>query len=84
MLCAARERGARPRGKFKGGVGSGAGVGIVGKMPVGASGKIVVGRIGVGRTEGGAASGGGKAGGFAIPEFQGATLAVLSAFRNLS
>ncbi len=82
MLCAARERGARPRGKLKGGVGRGAGVGILGRMAVGASGRIDVGRIGVGRTDGGV--GGGRVGGFAIPEFQGATLAVLSAFRDLS
>ena len=78
MLCPARERGARPRGKLKGGVGRGAGV--IGRMA--ASGDV--GRIGVGRTDGGAAIGGGKVGGFAIPEFQGATLAVLSAFRDLS
>ena len=83
MLCPARERGARPRGKLKGGVGRGAGVGILGRMAVGASGRIDVGRIGVGRTDGGAAIGGGRVGGFAIPEFQGATLAVLSAFRDL-
>ena len=82
MLCPARDRGARPRGKLKGGVGRGAGVGILGRMA--ASGRIDVGRIGVGRTDGGAAIGGGSVGGFAIPEFQGATLAVLSAFRDLS
>ena len=80
MLCPARDRGARPRGKLKGGVGRGAGVGILGRMA--ASGRDV-GRIGVGRTDGGAAIGGGRVGGFAIPEFQGATLAVLSAFRDL-
>ena len=83
MLCPARERGARPRGKLKGGVGRGAGVGILGRMAVGASGRDA-GRICVGRTDGGAAIGGGSVGGFAIPEFQGATLAVLSAFRDLS
>ena len=81
VLCPARDRGARPRGKLKGGVGRGAGVGILGRMA--ASGRDD-GRIGVGRTDGGAAIGGGKVGGFAIPEFQGATLAVLSAFRDLS
>ena len=42
-------------------------------MPVGVSGMGI----------GGAASGGGRVGGFAIPEFQGATLAGLSAFRDL-
>ena len=79
MLCPARDRGARPRGKLKGGVGRGAGV--IGR---GAASGRDDGRICVGRTDGGAAIGGGKVGGFAIPEFQGATLAVLSAFRDLS
>ncbi len=51
MLAEASERGALPRGKLKGGVGRGAGVGIVGKMPVGASGGTAgLGSIGVGRT----------------------------------
>ena len=77
VLAEASERGARPRGKLKGGVGRGAGVGIVGRMPVGASGRTA------GAAIGGAAIGGGKVGGFAIPEFQGATLAGLSAFRAL-
>ena len=73
VLCPARERGARPRGKLKGGVGRGAGVGILGRMAASGrdDGRIV------------AAIGGGRVGGFAIPEFQGATLAGLSAFRAL-
>jgi hypothetical protein len=75
VLAEASERGARPR-KLKGGVGRGAGVGIVGRMPVGASGLS-------GAAIGGAAIGGGKAGGFAMPEFQGATLAGLSVFSFL-
>jgi hypothetical protein len=79
VLAEASERGARPRGKLSGGVGRGALVGIIGRMPVGVSGM----GIGAGRTEGGAAFGGGRVGGFAIPEFQGATLG-FSAFRDLS
>ena len=52
---------------------------------VGASGRTNGETIGAGKA-GGAAFGaaGGKEGGFAIPEFQGATLEVLSAFRDLS
>ena len=80
VLAEASERGALPRGKLKGGVGRGAGAGIVGRMPaVGASG----GRTDGGAAIGGVAFGGGKVGGFAIPEFQGATLFGLSVFRAL-
>ncbi len=75
VLAEASERVARPRGKLSGGVGRGALVGIIGRMPVGVS------RMGIGvggAAFGGAASGGGRVGGF-----QGATLADLSAFRVL-
>ena len=76
VLAEASERGARPRGNTgaAGKGASGAAVGSTAAAPgaVGASGRTA-----------GAAIGGGKVGGFAIPEFQGATLAGLSAFRAL-
>ena len=76
VLAEASERGARPR-RNTGAAGKGAGGAAVGSTTaapgaVGASGRMA-----------GAAIGGGKVGGFAIPEFQGATLAGLSAFRAL-
>jgi hypothetical protein len=67
VLAEASERGARPR--TTGAAGRGAGGAAVGITTV-APGAV-------------AAIGGGKVGGFAIPEFQGATLAGLSAFRAL-
>ena len=75
VLAEASERGARPR--TTGAAGRGAGGAAVGSTTAapGAAGAS-------GRTAG-AAIGGGKVGGFAIPEFQGATLFGLSAFRAL-
>jgi hypothetical protein len=86
VLCAARDRGARPRGNT-GAAGRGAGGTADGSTTaapgatVGASGRTVGAAIGGGKAgagKAGAAFGGGKAGGFAIPEFQGATLATFS------
>ena len=73
VLAEASERGARPR---TGAAGRGAGGATVG-ITTGAAPGAVAGASG--RTAG-AAIGGGKVGGFAIPEFQGATLAGLSDF----
>ncbi len=85
VVAEASERGARPRGNT-GAVGRGAGVGAVGSTTaapgavLGASGRTVGAAIG---GKAGVAFGGGKAGGFAIPEFQGATLAAPPGFTFL-
>ena len=76
VLAEASERGARPRGNT-GAAGKGAGGAAVGSTTA------APGAVGASGRTAGAAIGGGKVGGFAIPEFQGATLAGLSAFRAL-
>ena len=76
VLAEASERGARPRGNT-GAAGRGAGGAAVGSTTA------APGAVGASGRTAGAAIGGGKVGGFAIPEFQGATLAGLSAFRAL-
>ena len=72
VLAEASERGARPR--TTGAAGRGAGGAAVGSTTA------APGAVGASGRTAGAAIGGGKVGGFAIPEFQGATLAGLSAF----
>ena len=76
VLAEASERGARPRGNT-GAAGKGAGGAAVGSTTA------APGAVGASGRTAGAAIGGGKVGGFAIPEFQGATLFGLSAFRAL-
>ena len=76
VLAEASERGARPRGNT-GAAGRGAGGAAVGSTTA------APGAVGASGRTAGAAIGGGKVGGFAIPEFQGATLFGLSAFRAL-
>ena len=75
VLAEASERGARPR--TTGAAGRGAGGAAVGSTTA------APGAVGASGRTAGAAIGGGKVGGFAIPEFQGATLFGLSAFRAL-
>ena len=85
VLAEASDRGARPRGNT-GAAGKGAGGAAVGSTtaaPGAVVGASTAGAAIGGAAFGGAAFGGGKVGGFAIPEFQGATLAGLSAFRAL-
>ena len=76
VLAEASERGARPRGNT-GAAGMGAGGAAVGSTTA------APGAVGASGRTAGAAIGGGNVGGFAIPEFQGATLAGLSAFSAL-
>ena len=75
VLAEASERGARPR--TTGAAGRGAGGAAVGSTTA------APGAVGASGRTAGAAIGGGRVGGFAIPEFQGATLFGLSAFRSL-
>ena len=88
VLAEASERGARPRGNT-GAAGKGAGGATDGSTTaapgatVGASGRTSGATIGDGKVGSALGSALGKAGGFAIPEFQGATLAGLSVFSFL-
>ena len=88
VLAEASERGARPRGNT-GAAGKGAGGATDGSTTaapgatVGASGRTIGAAIGGGKVGSALGSALGKAGGFAIPEFQGATLAAPGGFSFL-